>query len=175
MADSVSSSADADADATAADDRAPRWVWGFVLAGALGLLALVCPWFEATATQQSHVRAGAAEVTYYAWSHGKIGLICPFVLIGVGWQWLKTIVGERPSPFRVEARQTIVVGAVVLTVLGICRLDFRPSYTVYDLHDYDTSRFGMTVHPAIGCWLVLIAGGLFVVFGVIGWLVGART
>lgn len=72
------------------------------------------------------------------------------------------------EPLLTGSWMSVAYGGAVLALLGLNRALFRPYYHIYGLGFGHEPHGSMTVHPAFGCWCVLLASGMFVATGLIG-------
>lgn len=72
------------------------------------------------------------------------------------------------EPMRTGALVSLVEGAAALLLLGINRVLFHPTWAVYGLGGGHDQSGDDAVHLAFGGWCLLLATGLFIVFGVVG-------
>lgn len=80
--------------------------------------------------------------------------------------------GAQPAaltePMRTGARLSAAYGVAALVLLGVNRALFQPTYVELDLASGLYQHGNMLVHPAFGCWCLLLSAGLFLCTGLLG-------
>jgi hypothetical protein len=150
--------------------------WLGVLAGVLGLLALVLPWYD---PKFSKAIPGASinANPYHAWSGFFILVIGPIALIAFAVLWVQALTGRTNSrfagsadPHRSLAVQSIGVGVLALVVALLSYplvkshyKDWRQAASFAKAHGSSLSR---NMQP--GLWLLVLGGALMVLAGILG-------
>lgn len=157
--------------------------WGAVVAGLLGLLALVLPWY---APKLSKPVDGVTDlgVSYHAWSGFAFMVAAPILLIVFAVLWLQALRGRHNSRFAGSANPTrslslqSVVAGVVAFALGLLSFVLMSHhYTDWNQLTEKIKPLGATLqkNPQPGLYALLVGALLLIAVGIAGLVLAGRT
>ncbi|MBV9594786.1 MAG: hypothetical protein JO147_13445 [Actinobacteria bacterium] len=159
--------------------QVPAWAWLFVLAAILGVIGAIMPWFQPTIGGRTI--PGATVV--HSWNDGRIGLLGPILMLAGGIRWFAGLIGRGQvavarrgryvaNPLKSASVYALIVGAVTLALLAVAYGLVPENYKDWDQAKQFAHQAGLSLGrgPALGFWLVLAAGGIFLALGAYGWI-----